>query len=517
MKTYVRIISALCALLMLLGIFAGCAITDDTQTTTEPAATQSPDGSTAPVDPDADKYDKDGYWKDDLSDDIDFKNETVTIFYWDDVERTEFLVLDEETGVDMVTDAVYNRNLAVQERMGVEFEWIGTPGNNSNIGAFTTAVGNAYAGGTPYDIIATYSRSAATCLTGGYLQDLNQVEDSYINLDQPWWPQTMKDTCTIGDSLFFVSGDISTNVLHFMYAVYYNMDMLENRQLENPVELVDNHKWTLDKLIEMSNGLYTDLDQDGAPSIGDTYGFVTTDFHLDAFYTGSGFRLVEGTGDASTPLKISDDFFGQVTIDLVDKLGSWFEQGSAYGDAEFDYDEPFLQGNALFCLNRVYMADNQYNGGAGLRSVDWEYGILPVPLHDESQAEYLTLLGNPITLWCIMQDAPNPTMSSAVIECMASEGYRKTSPALFENNMKYRYTPDLEGKGDGARMFDLVRKNINFDLGRIFSKDLSYMSEMPSKAAAVGNSWATLKGQYTKALTRSMTNLNKALDKVINN
>ena len=106
-------------------------------------------------------------------------------------------------------------------------------------------------------------------------------------------------------------------------------------------------------------------------------------------------------------------------------------------------------------------------------------------------------------------------MSSAVIECMASEAYRKTSPMIFENNMKYRYTPDTAGKGDSARMFDIVRESIAFDLGRIFSDILSFMSEMPSKAAATSSSWATMKAQYEKALKRSMSDLNKSLDKVL--
>ena len=106
-------------------------------------------------------------------------------------------------------------------------------------------------------------------------------------------------------------------------------------------------------------------------------------------------------------------------------------------------------------------------------------------------------------------------MSTAVLECMASEAYRKTSPALFENNMKYRYTPDVAGKGDGARMFDIIRTNINFDLGRLFSDSLSYMSEMPSDAAANRTSWATIMKQQKVALTRAMKTLNTSLEKIV--
>ncbi len=516
MKTYVKLISLLCVLAMLISLFAACANTDDPENTDPIATTASPDATQA-ADPDADKYDKDGYLKDDLPEDLNYSGETVSILYWDDVERVEFDVEESETGVDMVQDAVYERNLTVADRLGVEFDWIGTPGDNGERANFVNFAQNAYSSGVYYDIIATYSRTATMLCADGLLQDINAIEDSYINTEMPWWPASMTDTCSIGDSLYFVSGDISTNILHFMYAIYYNMDLLENLQLEDPIELVDNKKWTLDKLIEISKGIYQDTDQDGSVSIGDTYGFTSTYFHLDAFYSGSGLRLIEQTGNDSEPLKISDDFFGQNAVDLVDKLGAWFKTGDAFckeRSGGFAYDTPFIEGRSVFVQNRVYMADNYYQNAA-LRSVDWEYGILPTPLYDESQDNYITLLGNPITLWSVMDSAADPSMSSAVIECFASEGYRKTSPALFENNMKYRYTPDTEGKGDSARMFDLIRENINFDLGRLFSNDLNYMSEMPSEAAAGSRSWASSKSQYQRVLNKAVINLNKALAEVL--
>jgi len=522
MKTYARIIAMFCALLMITACFAGCANTTDPETSTDPQAavtTQAPQGGSDVVteDPDAGKYDKDGYLIDDLPDEIDYKQEIVSILYWKDVERVEFDVLEEETGVDMVTDAVYNRNLAAQERLGVTFEWTGENGDNGDRKKFATYVENCYNGGTFYDIIATYSRTSAMLCTSGFLQDLNQIDDSYINTAQPWWPESMLETCSIDDSLFFVSGDISTNILHFMYAIYYNMDLLAKLQLEDPIALVDDHQWTIAKLMEMTSGLYSDEDQSGTPTGEDTYGFCSSYFHLDAFYTGSGLRLVEDDPDGI--LMISEDFYSQKSIDLADSLSAWFDQGNCYVSArgeDWDEDEPFINGKAVFIQNRVYMADSQYKGGTGpMRNVDWEFGILPTPLYDESQDDYITLLGNPISLWSVMQNAKDPQMSTAVIECLASEAYRKTSPALFENNMKYRYTPDNAGKGDGARMFDLIRKNISFDLGRIFSESLSYMSEMPSDAAANGTSWATISKKQKSVLGKAMVNLNKSLEKVI--
>ena len=511
MKTYARIIALLCAILMLVPALIACANTNEPGETTEAAQTKGPEDTVGGEDL---NLDPDGYWMDDLPENLKF-NEIVMVLYWDDVERPEFEILEEETDADMIKEAIYRRNLTTESRMGITFEWVGTPGDSGDRAAFVNFAKNAYENGTYYDIIAAYSRTAGMLLTEGLIQDLNEIDDSYINTAQPWWPESMVETCSIEDSLFFVSGDISTNVLHFMYAVYYNMDMLKDMQITDPVSFVDDKTWTIDKLIELSSDLYVDLDQDSTPSDGDQYGFCSTYFHLDAFYTGSDMMLLVPGND--TFLEISEDFFGDKTTNLVDKLSSWFETGDTYVNpykGSISYSVPFNEGTCAFRLDRVYVADNIYHNGA-LREADFEYGILPVPMYDENQEDYITVVGNPFTLWSVMQKAPDPTMSTAVIECLASEGYRKTSPMIFENNMKYRYTPDTDGKGDGARMFDIIRSSIAFDLGRIFSDSLEFMSEMPSKTAAKCGSWASEKASYKKILNRAIADLNSSLTDIV--
>ena len=91
---------------------------------------------------------------------------------------------------------------------------------------------------------------------------------------------------------------------------------------------------------------------------------------------------------------------------------------------------------------------------------------------------------------------------------MASYGYRLTTPALFETNMKYRYT--TESKGDSVRMFDIIHNTIDFDLGRIFSNDLDYMSETPSKAAASNAQWGA-------QMLKVKSTLDSKLKKVVKN
>ncbi len=516
MKISVKIISLLCAVLMLLSSLAACADTGNTETTTEGSEAST---TTAPIEPEVTKdpnYDDDGYLKSKLPEDLKYTGETVTILNWK-AERPEFEILEADTGLDLVNDAIYERNNATESRLGITFEWTEKDGNSNTLSDFVNYVQNCYNSGDYYDIIATYSRTAASLSANGLLEDLNKVDNSYLDLSMPWWPEAMLETCSIKDSLFFVSGDISTNLLHMMYAIYYNMDMLKDLNLSDPVKMVDDKTWTIDALIEMTADLYNDADQSGSASNGDIFGFTSNYFHLEAFYSGSGMMLIE-PGDNNKILKISDDYTSQKTVDLVDKLRTWFDHGDTYINppgGKLGNDIVFAEGRALFTQNRVYIADAQYNNGT-LRNADWEYGILPNPLYDKDQEDYITLLGNPFTHWCIMKEARNPSMSTAVIECLGSEGYRKTSPALFENNMKYRYTPDSANKGDSARMFDIIRENISFDLGRMFAAELNYISEKPLRAAIGNQSWATVSKGTMTALNKLLTTLNKSLDKALN-
>ena len=511
MKNFVRIITLVLALAMLAVMAAACADSADTPDGAD--TTPAPQGSvTTPAEGGEDTLppdvDANGFKLDELPEDLNYGNAEVMILHWE-AERDEFS--SEGMTGDNLMDAIYDRNIAVESRIGVSLKFREEPGNNKNIDNFKKIVEASYqAGEQEYDIIATYSRTAAQLAINGYYADLNAIDETYLNLDMPWWPESIIDTMGVGDALYYVSGDASTNTLHFMYTLYYNMDLLNDLGMTDPTEFVKNKTWTLDKLIEMTSNQYQDLDSDGALSEGDFYGFGTIYYGADAFYTGSGLRLVEH--DEEKLLKISPDYASQKAIDLVDKLGDWMTTNDCYisrSGSSVDFDAPFVSGNMLFVQNRVYMADNKHS--SGLNSVEWEYGLVPTPLYDENQENYITVIGNPFTLYGIMNDCAQKEMMTAVIECWGSESFRRTTPALFETNMKYKYTD----RAVSVEMFDILRETSSFDQGRIYANTLGpYMSEIPSKMATVGSSWATAVKANMSRIERQLKDIVKSFEKI---
>ena len=501
MKNMMRVIALFLAVLMCTAAIA-CGksgnegdVTNATGTTTTAAEGEV---TTAPaVD---DNLDENGYWKDDLPDDLNYQDDEVSVLHWDS-EKPEFEI-EEITGT-LVNDAIYQRNTNVEERLGVKLKFTEQNGSVDYMAEFAQAVQNAYqSGAREYDIIPTYSRTAAILSTRGLYYNMNEIDDNYINLEQPWWPDCITDTVTIGDAIYFITGDCSTNVLHMMYTMWFNKDLISEYNLEYPVQLVRDNKWTLEKLFTMTSDTFQDLNNNGQEDENDFFGFVGVNYGLDAFYTGSGLRLVELAGDDF--LMISPDYSSEKAVDLVDMLGTRCTGNDWYIGSEMGLI--FQAERALFCQNRTYYAENY------LLEVDFSYGLVPTPKFDDAQEQFISVLANPITLYGIMADVEENRLSemTAVIECWGSEGYRLTTPALFETNMKLKYSET----SDEAEMFDIVHSTINLDLGRVFSQDLQFMSEIPSKAAEAGAAWASRLAQYKKPLENGLKKIITAFEKI---
>lgn len=484
MKRLTKIFSLALSVLMLLSLVSIIGCVDEQG---------SPDQTTAAVVEDEETeslYDANGYLKSDLPEELDWGGETFTVFYWDDVEMQEFEA--EEITSEMVNDAIYTRNANVEKKMGITLAWQSTKGNGGNITGFVNAIGNAHRGGeTAIDLIASYSRTTALCAMEGYLADLSALP--YLNFDMPWWPQSLLDKVPIGDKVYFVSGDASINVLHFMYGIYFNKDLIQKHGLDNPVELVRTKDWTVEKLISMTADLYQDLDQSQNKSDGDYYGFCTVDYHLDAFYTGSNLSLVEG--DEDDLLIVSPDFTSERAIDLCTTLGDWISTQDVWDGGG---ESIFVNERAIFCQNRCYLADRKLVG-----EVDFSYGIVPTPLYDKNQEEYISVVGNPFTLFGIYEKSTDLDRAAAVLECWASEAYRTTTPAQFEVNLKTRYSET----SDESEMYNIIRSTVCFDIGRLFNTKLADMTDIYFHAITGNENWKTTCTTNEKLVSRLLSRI----------
>lgn len=491
-------LAALLALLTLLPLAAcGNDTSTDAKTTTASAQdTNAPDETTAPETED-DGLDANGFLRDNLPDDLQLTQKEVTMLYWEDVEEPEFFV-EGETG-EVINDAIFQRNRAVEERLGITLSFTSTKGNAGNLKNFVTFVGNSVmANDYSFDIIGGYSQTMANVAYNQYLLNLYDLE--YFDFEMPWWPTLLTEEALVDGKLFFVSGDISTNLLYKMYANFFNKTILADYNLEDPYQLVKDGKWTIDKMFEMATGVYKDLDGDNQKSLTDQFGVFIGNLDIDTYFYGSGLRTTDKNEDGT--IKVSDSFFGERAQELLEKLTSMIYT-SQDGNYLYGPSAHFAEGRVLFYADRAVRAMNTFNVD-GL-----EFGIVPAPKWNEAQESYYTCAGNPFTLYGMPINCREPDEMSAVLECLASESYRRTTPAIFETSMKVKYSQDE----DSAQMYDIIRENITFDLGRIFGITMGDITQTQYRNAVVAgnNVWASSGASLTKMLNNYINKVNAAL------
>jgi hypothetical protein len=115
MKKLLIFILCLC---LLMPAIASCAKSGDSTDTSGETAGMSDSGEVTESQP-ATETD---FVPDDLDGNIDFNDEKITFLFWSDVQNHEFDI-EAITG-DLIDDAIYERNRAVEERLGVSLEWV---------------------------------------------------------------------------------------------------------------------------------------------------------------------------------------------------------------------------------------------------------------------------------------------------------------------------------------------------------------------------------------------------------
>lgn len=436
--------------------------------------------------------------QDSLPSDLNYGGETFTMLVNGSVGAPEFFV-DEQNG-DVVNDAIYDRNARVSERLNVNFKFIEEPGAFNERKTFAQRVSQSVlANDSTYDAVAGYSMAIASLAADNMLIDLNSTE--YIDLAKPWWSQNLMSQSSVNGKLYFASGDISTTLTYMMYAMYFNKNIMAANNIEEPYDLVLDGKWTLDKLLELSTGVYQDLNGDGQKKVDDDlFGLETYAVYVDPYFYSCGLRTTEL--DADGVPQISTLFGSEQTQALIEKLVNAFFATNDCVISGYDSKELykyFEQNRFMFSAREV-----QY-GVTNLRNADFEYGILPMPKWDEAQEDYYTIASFPYSLYCIPLDAKNSDMSSAVLEALASESSKLITPAVFEVALKVKYSSDDKM----AQMYDIIRASMTYDFGRVFTDNLDSLTYSMFRDSVVGENtnWASTYAKKEKTLQSKMDKL----------
>ena len=401
--------------------------------------------------------------KDSLPDNLDFNGASLSIFTRGDcnivTDVPEFGV-EIENG-DIVNDAIYNRDKAVEERLNIKLNVIAGAGwqdYNSDVNKIRASIS---AGDNSYDLIAGWSARIPSLSVEGLLMNLHDLP--YLNLTEPWWNKIIVDEMTINNKLHFAVGDGNASYLANCMVIFANNKIQQEYGLPNIYDLVFEGKWTLDYMSDVVKDIHKDLNGDGIMNENDLYGaYISEGNRVDGFLQGSNIKM---TKKDENGIPYLDMEYEKISV-LVDKVYNliYNNEGSYVKKNDF-----WVYSNEMFKNNQILFAPGWLVVAAiDLRDMETDYSIIPYPKYDEEQEQYFTRIQDGVSLFCVPINSNKLEVTGAFMEAVASESYKNISPVYFDVAMKVKYARDETS----SKMLDIIREGAYLNFASIYNESI---------------------------------------------
>ena len=487
-----RILALLLCALMLAPMLFSCSekASDGTNETSAPVAGVTP--SSDEIDEESlSEYERRQLIPDNLPD-ADFGGRSYRVLttadgYGGRIIKKDEIVVDDLNG-DACNDAVYNRNVLLEDRFSIKIECETHSDPQSYVNTLVTS------GSSDFQLVGFYNYLAATPISAGSLLNWRDVPN--VNLDKPWHNSLANDNATIFGQLYAICSDLAITSMTYTYAYFFNIPLLTDygHLSSDMYAKVKEGTWTIDYFMELITPMYQDVNGDGKKDSNDIYGF--------------GYQLTNPTdvwlASFDQPMVRPDEENGIEVVYMTDKTVAVMEKmiqlhynnpGFYKYPSQYDEETYFLNAKLVFAPLRFYTAYNV------LRTMEDAYSILPWPKWDEAQQQYLTnaddkftAFGLPLTVYDDLDFA------TIIYEALCAESYKKVYPVYYDTALKGKYSSEPET----AEMVDLIMEGRDFDLAFEFSGALSDLPYLFRKQLDAQNiNIASAYKKIEKSITRN--------------
>ncbi|MBQ7920954.1 MAG: hypothetical protein IJ325_00015 [Clostridia bacterium] len=343
---------------------------------------------------------------------------------------------DELTG-DNMNDSVYRREKKVEKELDVKISY------NEDYDVTYEEYTNLFkASDDVYQLLFLHRIShVADLVTNGYLYDSTDLP--YVDFSNPWYNGEQIEALRMGDQIHYIVSDL---VITDPACIFFNRNMVEDNNLEDPYKLVNEGTWTLDKMIQMCIDVRNDVNGDGSYlSEDDVFGAELVESF--AFLTGCDLMLTELNPDTNKHELIINN---ETTYDVLDKLYRLYENpGSVSTQPEtLQPIAKYSDGSTLFQTFQTTYMENVVS------IMGFDSGVIPFPKYDEEQENYRSLNCN--GLMTISGCIKDPEMVGAVLELLSWESGNEVVDTYYNKLLKTRYSADLETRAMLELIFDTV-------------------------------------------------------------
>ena len=371
----------------------------------------------------------------------------------------ETSIWTEATNGEVLNDAVYARNLAIEEKYLITIKEYQSGAPNTDLSNSVLASDGAY------DVAMPPLDQIGGLVSNKHLMELHEVP--YLNFDQMWWDARSVKDLSIDNKLFMVSGDISTLNNDATWCTMINLTVLENSGIESPYELVKSNQWNMAKYYEICEGVSTDLDGNGIYDNNDLIANLTQNENATAMVIAAGIHLVDKDENDLPVFTLHENQRAVAVFELLNQLMNdevvslnYHKYGSA--GYHLATTKMFEENRGLFWITNLQMVIR-------LRDMDTDFGIAPVPKFDEEQENYCNVVWQVGSFLCVPKTTNDLERTGIIIEAMAAESRKILRPAYYEVALSYKYLRDQES----IEMLDIIIDNRTYELEKAFGWGVS--------------------------------------------
>ena len=405
---------------------------------------------------------------------------------------------EQENG-EAVNDAVFFRNRAVEELLGLKLQFDFQPGNFEDKEKYFKLVSSSVmAGDKAYDLVTGMISCMVPYASSGVYTSFHDIPG--LNLDAPWFVTEMNKSMTIDGKLFCYAGDMSLSMYHDISVIFANRNMLNANDLEDPYALVRDGVWTLDRLTAMCKDVGQDLNGDGKMEVtDDRFGLLYVGIRSVSLQCAFDINVIGHDGDSLVINPLSE----RLTT-AVGKLEELFSVSGVYGDNIGDYTEyrsSFIGDRTLFLLGT--MSDTEE-----YRDMKGDYAILPLPKYDEAQTSYRTLMPTSSQIMFVPITC-DLALTGSVIDAMNYYSYKLTVPAYYDTTLSEKYSRDEQTQ----EMLTLIREGMTLPLDFAYGSTLGGSGQL--NRITFDTAHEKKSGKLASTYEKDVKQWSKKLDKLL--
>ncbi len=385
---------------------------------------------------------------------VDYRGAEFKIQTSNNVNGMDYNILhnhaDAENG-EVINDALYRRDRFMEETFNITMKY--TCDETSSAPQMATQLTkNVMAGDDAYHLIIQDHATVTKALAQqGAIYPLNYIDT--INLDAEYWMPELNESSYIGNSLYYPSCMISPRYFGSLYIMMFNRDIARDLDLEDPYQLVNDGKWTFDKMIELGRLAIKDMDGDSKIT-GDGVDRVGVAFEShEGFVLAAGFRFVENKDN-----QLVCGLENPRLIEFIQHFTDVFTETGMYNSGNSNCDGAAITNNGVALFdNPCTFSLEEY------RDLPYDYGLLPMPKLDESQEEYTGFAQpwiNAAPAIPVTVQGETLNMVGTLTDAMVAYGYDYVKPAVYDNVIRLKGTRDEQS----ALIVDKIFSNVAVEL-----------------------------------------------------